>query len=80
MRHLCQDVICHRITGSDIQKQPLSYIDEQMTMKKLQGTDKFVSGRQNNDLWIKRPSPLPDTGKGQNFNEYELVQDEYLKI
>ena len=34
---LCQDAIFHRnidTTGSDIQRTPLSYIDEQMTMKK----------------------------------------------
>ena len=50
---LCQDVIFHRninITDRDIQRTPLSYVDEQMTMIKLQKKDKLVPNRQNNDI------------------------------
>ena len=78
---LCQDAIFHRIidtTGSDIQRVPLSYVDEQMTMKKLQRKDKLVSSRQNNNMGQKailRYKNWP----GTNLNEYELIQDEYLK-
>ena len=90
MRHLlCQDVIFHRITGStcwEIQRQPLSYVDKQVeqkksvTMKKFQERDNLVPNRQDNDLWLKMPYPGTKIILRQNFNEYGLVQDEYLKV
>ena len=50
-----------------------------MTMEELWGNDKLVSSRQKNDLEIKKLSLDTEIGQGQGFNEYELVQDEYLK-
>ena len=47
--------------------------------KKLQEKDNFVSNRQDNNLWIKMPSPDTKLSQRENFNKYELVQDEYLK-
>ena len=67
-------------TGIYIQRTPLSYIDEQMTMKELQRKDKLVPNRQNDGLWVKMQIPDTEIGQGQNFNEYELIQNEYLKI
>ena len=82
-RHLlCQDAIFHRIidtTGSDTQKNtPLLHRwtnDQEKSTRK----DRLVPNRQNNDLWVKRPSPDEEIGQGQNFNKYELVNDKYLK-
>ena len=68
-RHLlCQNAI-FQYTGSDIQRRPLSYVDEQMTMKKLQRIDKLVLIRQKTHLWVKRSSPDTEIGKVQHFNE-----------
>ena len=50
-----------------------------MTMKRLQERYNFVPDRQYSDLCIKIPSLDTKTGQRQNFNEYELVWDEYLK-
>ena len=49
---------------------PLSYVDEQMTMTKLQKEDKLVPNKQSDDLWVKMPSPDTEIGQGQDFNEY----------
>ena len=67
MRHLlCQVAIFHRTTCTtcgDIQIQPFGYLDEQMEqrksviMKNWKEMIKFVSNRQDNDLWVKMPSP-----------------------
>ena len=48
-------------------------------MAKLQRKDKLVPNRQNNDLWVKMPSPDIEIDQGQNFNEQRIVQNEYLK-
>ena len=50
-----------------------------MTMKRLQEIDNFVSNRQDNDLWVKKPSIDTETSQRQNCNEYELAEDKYLK-
>ena len=47
--------------------------------KKPQESDIFVSNRQNNDLWVKLLSPDTEISQRQNVNEYDLVQDEYMK-
>ena len=67
MRHLlCQDVIFHRISCtiySEIQRQALSYGHGQMeqnkfvTMKNLQERDNLIPNRNDNDLFVKMPSP-----------------------
>ena len=50
-----------------------------MTMKRLQERDNFVPNRQDSDVWVKIQFLYTETGQRQNFNGYELVQDEYLK-
>ena len=47
-------------------------------MKRLQERDNFAPNRHDNDVWGKIPSLGTEPGQRQNFNEYELVQDEYL--
>ena len=83
-RHLlCHDTIFHRIidtTCNDIQRIPLTYVEEQMTMKKLQRKDKLEAISQNYDELVRRSSPNTEISQGQNFNEYKLLQGEYLKI
>ena len=34
-----------------------------------------MSNSQNNDLWVKRLSPVTDIGQGQNFNKYEYLKN-----
>ena len=50
-----------------------------MIMKRPQDRDDFVSHRVDSDLWLKIPFLDTETGQRQNFNEYELLQDEYLR-
>ena len=89
MRHLlCQDVIFHRITGvnySVIQRQTSDYIDQQikqskyMTMNISQGRDKHVPNRQDSDLQVKVPNEDTEIHQRQHFNDYESIQEEYLR-
>ena len=66
-------------TGSDIQRTSLSYVDKQMAMITIQKKDKLVPNRQINDLWVKMTSPDTEIGQRQNFNEYELVQNDNME-
>ena len=72
----------HRTTGttcSAIQRQPISYVDDKKEQKKSVNMKKLHGKDNDNDLWVKMPSPDTEISQRPNFNEYELVQDEYLK-
>ena len=83
---LCQDVSVCRITGVNYntrQGQTLDYTDQPMKQKihdhtNTQGRDEHVSYRQDNDLCVKVPNEDIETGQRQDFNDYELIQQEYL--
>ena len=46
-------------------------------MKIPQGRDKHVSNTQDSDLWITVSNE--ETGQRQDFNDYKLIQEEFLR-
>ena len=47
---------------------------------KPKDTYQTMKMRLGDKLWISVPDNYRETGQRQNFNNHELVQDEYLKV
>ena len=44
-----------------------------------QERDEHVQNRQDDDLWVKVPDNDIEIGQRQDLNDYELIQEEYLR-
>ena len=85
---MCQDVSFHQVTGINYSvrcRQSPDYTDKptkqrkSMPMKIPQGRDEHISNRQDNNLWVKVPDDNTEIVQRQDFNDYELIHEEYLR-